>query len=57
MLQDDEVCVISAIEAVLKTSNNIQTVVDTAFEDLPMVKKVLSRIQTDDANKTYQRAV
>ena len=57
VLQDDEVCVISAIEAVLKTSKNIQVVLDTAFKDLSMVKKVLSRIQDDNNDKTYQGAV
>ncbi len=34
---------LGAIEAILKTSKNIKTVTAKKFNDLPTVKKVLSR--------------
>ena len=50
VLQNDEICVLSAIKAVLKTSKNIETIISTEFKELPTVKKVLSRIK--GANET-----
>ena len=44
-LQDDELCVVGAIEALLETVQEITCLQDVAFEDLPTVKKVLARVQ------------
>lgn len=44
-LQADEICVVSAIEGILKTAKNFEEVKSTSFENLPTVKVVLSRIQ------------
>ena len=56
MLQADEVCVVSAMEAILKTSKAIERVKTTSFQSLPSVRKVLSRISQGDngAATTYQ---
>ena len=54
VLQDNELCVTDAIEALLKTKKNIQKLRATSFEDLPTVKKVMSRIQDTDNGTTYQ---
>ena len=53
-LQSDEICVVTALEAILKTSKAMDKVKATAFEDLPSVKTVLSRI--DSTSNTYQGA-
>lgn len=53
-LQRDEVCVISAIESILKTSNMIDKLKETAFEDLRTVKKVMVRITEESGSVTYQ---
>ena len=56
-LQDDELCVVGAIEAVLKTAQEITCLQDMAFEDLPTVKKVLARLQKGSGcDVTYQGA-
>ena len=44
-LQDDEVCIVGAIEAVLKTVQAIESVQTVAFEDLLTVKKILARVK------------
>ena len=57
VLQDDEICVVDAIEAVLKTSKAVEKLKTTDFDELPTVKKVLLRIQhTADDGTTYQGA-
>ena len=54
VLQDDEICVVDAIEAVLKTSKNVEKLKTLNFDELPTVKKVLSRIQhTDHEGTSY----
>lgn len=50
VLQDNEICAVDAIEAVLK---KLKT---TDFNELPTVKIVLSRIQHTDDGTTYQGA-
>ena len=45
VLQDDDLCITEAIEALLKTNKNIDNLKATSFDDLPTVKKVTSRIQ------------
>ena len=56
ILQEDDVCVVRAIEAVLKASQSADQLKDTPFRDLPTVKKVLSRIShnDDEGSVTYQ---
>lgn len=54
VLQDDELCITEAIEAILKTNRNIENLKATNFDDLPTVKKVTSRIQDTDDGATYQ---
>ena len=56
-LQYDEVCVISSIERTLKASKGIESVISTPFDDLPTVKKVLSRVQHDGDEQKYQGVV
>lgn len=56
VLQDDEICAVDTIEAVLKTSKAIEKLKTTDFNELPTVKKVLSRIQHADDGTMYQGA-
>ena len=56
-LQDSELSIIDAIEAILKTSKAIERLKTTSFDELPTVKKVLSRIQDTDDGMVYQGAV
>jgi len=56
ILQDEEICVVSAIEAVLKTNKVIDKFNSTAFDDLSTVKKVIARIQHMDGVASYQGA-
>ena len=55
-LQADEVCVVTAIEAILKTARNLEKVKATPFEELATVKKVLSRITHEGSSSSYQGA-
>ena len=55
-LQVEEICVVSAIEAVLKTNKAIDKFNATAFDDLPTVKRVISRPQHTDGVASYQGA-
>ena len=55
-LQADEVCVVTAVEAILKTANSLHKLKATCFEELPTVSKVLSRITHDGSSSTYQGA-
>ena len=50
-LQADEVCIVTAIEAILKTSKSMEKVKATPFENLTTVKVVLSRIKHE--NKSF----
>ena len=55
VLQDDEISLVGATEAVWKTSNAVEKFKTTNFCELPTVKKVLFRIQhTDHDGTTYQ---
>ncbi len=56
VLQEDELCVVRAIESVLKTKKSMDKMKATAFEELPTVKKVLARIQQEDGSVMYQAA-
>ena len=57
VLHDDEVCIVGAIEAILKTNRAIEKLTATSFDDLPTVKKVSSRIEhSEGGSTTYQGA-
>ena len=49
-------CVVGAIEALLKTSAANEKVKSTPFEELPTVKKILSQIKQEYGSVTYQGA-
>ena len=50
-------CVVEAIEAILKTSKAIEKLVSTSFDDLPTVKMVNFRmVHNADGSTTYQPA-
>ena len=54
-LQEDELCIISAAEAILKATKAIEKFKTAAFEDLPTVKRVLARVHIDkNGTHTYQ---
>ena len=55
-LQADEVCVVSAMESLLKTGAATERVRETAVEDLPTLKKVCSRVKKEGSTYTYQGA-
>ena len=52
-LQADEVCIVTAIEVILKTSKSMEKVKATPFENLTTVKVVLSH---ENNSVTYQGA-
>ena len=56
VLQEDELCVVRAIESVLRTKRSMDKVRESPFEELPTVKKVLERIQQEDGTVSYQTA-
>ena len=57
VLQQDDVCVVEAIEAILNTSKAIEKLASTSFENLPTVKMVSSRmVHNADGSTTYQEA-
>ena len=56
VLQEDELCVVRAIESVLKTKKSMDKMKATRFEELPTVKKVLGHVQKQDRIVTYQAA-
>ena len=56
VLQEDEVCIVSAIEAILKTAKNFEKVKSTPVDNLTTVKVVLSRVTNENDTTTYQGA-
>ena len=58
VLQEDELCVVRAIECVLKVKLSMDKIKAASFEQLLTVKKVLERAQQDDdsTSVTYQSA-
>ena len=44
ILQEDDACIVRAIEAILKTNKSIKILKDTSFDDLPTVKKAMERV-------------
>ena len=57
VLQEDDVCVVEATEATLKTSKAVEKLASIPFDDLPTVKMVSTRIvHNADGSITYQEA-
>ena len=56
VLQEDELCVVRAIESVVRTKRSMDKGRETPFEELPTVKKVLERILGKDGTLFYQTA-
>lgn len=53
-LQGDDLCIVGAIESLLRTSSAIEKLKDMQFKEYPSVKKVLLRIKHEDEEKVYQ---
>ena len=54
VLQQDDVCVVDAIEAILKTSKAFEKLASTSLDDLPTMKMVSSRmVHNADSSTTY----
>ena len=56
VLQEDEICVVGAIEAIIRTCKGIESIKTKSFEDLPTVKKVLARVHSTEDGTEYQEA-
>ena len=54
VLQSDEVCIISAFKSVVRTVRAIETLESIPLEELPTVKKVISRITHSGHASSYQ---
>ena len=48
MLQEDELCIVRAIEAMMTTKRKLGELKAKQFEELPTVKKVLAQIQQNE---------
>ena len=48
VLQEDELCIVRAIEAMIKTKKKLDELKAKHFEDIPTVKKILTRIQQNE---------
>ena len=55
-LQSDEICVVRALEAILKTTRAIERAKEAHLQDLPSIRKVTLRIKQDGEACTYQGA-
>ena len=55
-LQSDEICVVRVLEAILKTTRDIERVKEAHLQDLPSIRKVTLRIKQDGEACTYQGA-
>jgi hypothetical protein len=53
-LQKDDLCVVHAIEVLMKTKKSLDKLRSTPFEELPSVKKVLGRVKDEAGCVTYQ---
>ena len=56
VLQEDELCVVRAIEAVTKTKKSLDKIKAATLEEMPIVKKVLARVKQEGESITYQGA-
>lgn len=54
VLQQDQLCVVRAIDVLMKTRKNLDKLKATPFEQLPTVQKVLSRLAENAGSVTYQ---
>ena len=54
-LQSDELSVVNCIEAILRTSANIEKLKSVEVEEFPSVKKVLLRMKQGDSTATSER--
>ena len=54
ILQDDELSITEAIEAILRNNKDTEKLKATKFDNLPTAKKVTSRMQDTDDGATYQ---
>ena len=57
VLQNDDLCIVGAIEAIIKTSNSIEKLQKLSYTDLPTVKRILCTMQQDDGSISYQGAL
>ena len=55
-LQSDEICVVRALEAILKTTRAIERVKEAHFQDLPSIRRVTLQIKHEGEACTYQGA-
>ena len=56
VLQNDEVFVVQAVEALIRVKKDLDRKKEVNFEELPTVKIVCDRVKTVDGTKTYQQA-
>ena len=56
ILQSDELCVVRAIESIMKTKKAFDKLKSTELEELPMIKKVILRVKKEGESHTYQSA-
>ena len=54
ILQEDEICVVQAIESALKTKKSLEKIETVELEELPSIKKVLGRIKEEEVGVIYQ---
>lgn len=55
-LQRDDLCVLGAVETILKIKKRIENIKTTPFDDLPTIKLLHSRVKVDSSGTTYQGA-
>ena len=53
-LQNDELSVTSAVEAILQTTNSLEDLKDKKFDEYPTVRRVCTSIKAFDSGCTYQ---
>lgn len=56
-LQEHEVCVMCATEALIKVVKMVNTLKTTQFEDLPTVKKFMSRVTVDNKGNVSHQSI
>ena len=52
-LQEDEICVVRAVESILKTKNCLDKLKTIPFEELSAVKLEIGRIKHEDESISY----
>ena len=55
VLHDQDLSVVDAIEAVMKTTRNMEQLQSTSLDVFPTVKKVMSQVRSASDGMTYQR--